>query len=787
MKRYLTGLLLFVFATACHTTAPVETSKKELNIKERYRLAQSYYYISNGGLVAESNLESPVWLNDTNAFIYRYYPKNKSMRYMWIDPDKKIKKELFDHKRLAEGLGTLLKKKIEHNWLPIGTVRLNKGNESFTFVYEKRKYRCNWTSYVCSEVIEKKIAAVKVPAALGHNSPDNKWVVYDKDYNLFLRNLKTGTEKQLTTNGSVEFQYGGWNVSPKDKMAEHDNDLHYWSFGQWSPDSTKFVTYTADFRGVPKTTLTQSCPKDGSKQHVYDGYFIYAGQENVIDLTYHIVDVKTAKLTKLDLPPQPLINFGVPYGRAIWLPSSKSFYMATQNRGRTKVDLLKFDSVTGKSSSALELTSTTSIPEQLGWYHFINEMKGCLRLTENDGWAHIYNFDLTKPGKPKQLTNGEWAVSKIIKLDHKKQTIFFMAGGRENERDPYLQHLYRVNFDGTGFKLLTPENADHTITFLPSGKYFLDTYSRTDLPGKTVLRSTEGEFIHTLLVADDSKLRKRGYIYPETFTAKGRDGKTDIYGTVYRPNNFDPSKKYPIIESIYPGPHNFTAEKKFTAWYSREISLAQLGFIVVQIDGMGSWGRSKAFRDVTYKNLKDAGFPDRIAWVKALAKKYPYIDISRVGITGHSAGGYASVRAMLDYPDFYKVCVSSAGNHDHTLGGFAGWAEMWMGFPYGVHYKKNSNVTDAHKLKGRLLLMHGETDENVLPTTTLRLANALNKAGKHYQMIYIPNNNHAFEEHIWTRHRWNFFVRHLLGEEPPLHYDLNQKIKIEEKPTQAPK
>ncbi len=750
-------------------------SHKPMSVEEAYHQAKTFTSPNNNGLVSETKLWNLKLYPNSDSFSFDYYPQNAYRQHMFFDGKTGTFEPMFDHPALANALKKISNKKIDSKWLKIDKPML--AGDNVTFTYEKKQYKFSRTNRSLEEVNEVE-KSEKDPNDLsqysGWPSPDYKWEIIQKDYNLFLLNRETKDETQLTFDGEKDFAYGLTNESPADKIKHDKDQIGYWPYVQWSPDSTKFATYKADMRKMPITVFTLSSPKDGSVQKSYTGKFVYGGQKEAMKVTRYIFDINSKKSTKVNLPTEDSTNWGVA-SMVHWLKDSSAFYLRVQNRGRTRIDLVKVDSQTGEPQTLIEQTSNTGIPEQLGYYRFNKNMDKCFLVREDDGWAHIYLHDLNKFTAPFQVTRGEWAVKKIIRVDEEKQQIYFIATGKEPNVNPYLSYAYRVNFDGSNLILLTPEHGDHSITFTANGNYIIDTYSLVNDPGKTFLKTTDGKVVKQLLDGACVKLLAKGFTLPENFVAKGRDGKTDIWGTVFRPANFDADKKYPVIESIYPGPHNSWANTNFSAYFSREISLAQLGFIVVKINGMGSANRSKAFRDVSYRNLKDAGFPDRIAWMKALAKKYPYIDLDRVGITGHSAGGYASVRAMLDYPDFYKVCVSSAGNHDNRLGGSAGWAEVWMGFPENEGYNRCSNITDAHKLEGELLLMHGEIDDNVPVTTTMRLASELNKHGKKYRMLIAPNQTHELDEFYWKRARWDFFVEHLLGQEPPRNY----KFKLE--------
>jgi dipeptidyl aminopeptidase/acylaminoacyl peptidase len=366
-------------------------------------------------------------------------------------------------------------------------------------------------------------------------------------------------------------------------------------------------------------------------------------------------------------------------------------------------------------------------------------------------------------------------VRAVVHVDEKARQVYFLASGREQGEDPYLTHLYVVNFDGTRLRLLTPENANHTVAISPNGKFFVDNYSRPDLPGASVLRNcADGQVVLPLEQTDAELLLKTGWKFPESFQGKGRDGKTDIYGLIWRPSNLDPAKKHPVIEQIYTGPQGFFVPKTFAAHRSPAQAVAELGFIVVMIDGMGTAGRSKAFHNFSYKNLGDGGIDDHIALLRQMAARYPYMDLSRVGIYGTSAGGYDAAHAMLTHPDFYQVGVSISGNHDQRLDK-AWWNELWMGYPVGENYREQSNITLAPKLEGKLLLVHGDLDDNVNVSETLQFVNALIKANKDFDLLIVPNQYHGEGNSTYLiRRRWDYFVRHLLGVTPPKDYEIKR-------------
>ncbi|MEO7456372.1 MAG: prolyl oligopeptidase family serine peptidase, partial [Gemmatimonadaceae bacterium] len=391
--------------------------------------------------------------------------------------------------------------------------------------------------------------------------------------------------------------------------------------------------------------------------------------------------------------------------------------------------------------------------------------KEVIWMSERDGWNHLYLYDGVTGNVKRQITRGTWVVRGVDKVDTIARQVYFRASGM-NEGDPYFVDAYRIGIDGTGLTRLSQGDGTHTITYSPDMQYFIDSWSRVDAPGMTELRRTsDHSLVMPLERGDASALLATGWKAPEVFVAKARDGKSDIWGVVIRPSNYDPAKKYPVVENIYAGPHGSFVPKTFSSQLGMQAT-AELGFVVVQVDGMGTSNRSKAFHDVAWKNLGDAGFPDRILWMKALAAKYPSVDISRVGIYGTSAGGQSSTGALLFHPEFYKVAVSAAGSHDNRMDKIW-WNEQWMGWPIGPEYAAASNVDNAWRLQGKLLLIVGEMDRNVDPSTTLQVVNALIKARKTFDLLVIPGADHTSGGDYGDRKRWDFFVHHLLGVEPP--------------------
>jgi dipeptidyl aminopeptidase/acylaminoacyl peptidase len=461
--------------------------------------------------------------------------------------------------------------------------------------------------------------------------------------------------------------------------------------------------------------------------------------------------------------------FSNPYAmsRLVWREDSRAVTFEYNQRGHQVFRVVEIDAATGRPRAVVsEETPTYFCYYDKKYRYDVNDGREVVWMSERDGWNHLYLYDGATGRVKNQITRGEWVVRDVDRVDEAKRQIWFRASGMSPGKDPYLQHQYRINFDGTGLTPLTTADADHTVSFSPDMAYYVDTYSRVDLPTVSELRRAgDGSLVMELERADVADLRKIGWRAPEVFSAVGRDGKTDIWGIIIRPTNFDPARRYPVIENIYAGPHSAFVPKTFSTQAGMN-ALAELGFIVVQIDGMGTSNRSKAFHDVSWKNIKDAGFPDRILWHKAVAAKYPYYDISRVGIYGTSAGGQNSTGALLFHPEFYKVAVSAVGCHDNRMDKIS-WNEQFMGWPVGPEYAASSNVEHAHRLQGRLLLVVGELDTNVDPASTYQVVNALIKANKDVDLLTLPGAGHGPGGAYGTRKRNDYFVHHLLGLEPP--------------------
>ncbi|VTR28970.1 S9 family peptidase [Sphingobacterium thalpophilum] len=577
------------------------------------------------------------------------------------------------------------------------------------------------------------------------DSPDKVYTAYIKNSNVYVsRKGDAKTEKQLTFDGSPGEYY----------MARI----------QWSADSKKIAVSKVRKAEVRQLTLLESSPVDQLQPKLQTRDYVKPG--DALPQYYPaIIWVEDGKIFPVD-PMRVANQFTL--SELAWRPDNNSITFEYNQRGHQRYDIMALSAVDGKTSVVISETSPTFIDYSSKKYrHDLQETKEIIWASERDGWNHLYLFDGTTGKLKKQITKGQWVVRKVVHVDEAKRKIIFEASGMKEGEDPYLIRYYSIGLDGNGLKELTPELANHQATFNGDYSLFVDVYSTVNQAPTSVLRdAADGRILMELERTDISELESTGWKAPEVFSAVGRDGKTDIWGIIVRPRNFDPNKKYPVIEYIYAGPHSSFVPKSFSANPSGMYELAELGFVVVQIDGMGTSNRSKAFHDVAWKNLKDAGFPDRIAWIKAAASRYPYMDIQQVGIYGTSAGGQSSTAALLFHPDFYKVAVSSCGCHDNRMDKIW-WNEQWMGWPIGPEYAACSNTENAYRLEGKLMLIVGELDDNVDPASTYQLVNQLIKHGKDHEFIMVPGMGHSSGGDFGEKKRRDFFVKHLLGVNPP--------------------
>jgi dipeptidyl aminopeptidase/acylaminoacyl peptidase len=735
----------------------------------------------------------PNWIGESDRFWYRRTARDGAS-FVVVDPAAGERRPAFDHVRLAAALSLSTGTPQTHAQLSFETFNFADAEAAIEFEAAGRRWRCNLASYECTEIEREEKPETEV------RSPDGKWAAFVRKHNLFLREIASGDERQLTTDGAEYYAYAARAGSTLSAVTDKVIGRPATPFLQWSPDSARFVTYRLDEREVLDMHLLQSVPTDGSHRPVDHPYRMpLVGDEQVPVGELFVVEAAAGAVTPLQVPPVTRFTRSPFEGRAVWWEGKGArLYALDHERGGRAATLYLVDPATGTAKKVVEergesLVYPHHVPFDNSNIREVGDGEAVLWFSQRDGWGHLYRYDTASGEQRAQLTNGAWTVRETPRVDAAGGWIYFTAGGREAGRDPYFRHLYRIPLDGGEPVLLTPEDADHGITFSPTGAYFLDTYSRVDLPPVSTLRRADGSFVMQLEEADISALTELGWRCPERFSVKARDGVTDIYGVIFRPTNYDPARRYPVLDGIYPGPQTIRTPKAFGGGeggarnFWQDQALAELGFVVINIDGFGTPYRSKAFIDAAYgKNFGEAGgLEDHIVGLRQLAARDRSLDLERVGIYGHSGGGYASARAMLRFPDFFKVAVSSAGNHDQR-GYSADWGERYIGMPEGDNYDDQGNFEIAKNLRGKLLLVHGELDDNVHPGLTLRLADALIAANKDFDLLIIPFTNHGFFDLRWgrkaadrftslshpyfVRKRWDYFVRHLLGAEPPEGY-----------------
>ncbi|MEZ4775609.1 MAG: prolyl oligopeptidase family serine peptidase [Bacteroidia bacterium] len=603
-------------------------------------------------------------------------------------------------------------------------------------------------------------------------SPDGKWLAFARDFNLFVRNTETGEEIALSTAGKKNYEYGatyGW----FDLMeGETENRPQNFSV-QWSYDSKKILTQICDFTRAEKMYLLDWAKPELFRPRLLSYYRGSPGDTTLIYEIPVIFDLEKLTETRIDIKPVP--HF-IPL-RLEWSADGQRLFGGTWERGFKKMDILSVNATDGAVKVLYSEESPTHVDNRMFTMVINEQIQKIFFTSERNGWNQLYAVGIAD-GKLETVTHGEFVIWRIVHTDAEEKMFYFLASGKEKGRNPYFSHLYCVGFDGTGMKLLTKEDAHHEVDFSPDGRYFVDNYSTVGQPTISVLRNARnGKTLMELSKADASDLYRKGWKNPEPFVATGRDGKTEIYGALWKPTNFDPARKYPIIDASYTGPHTQVFPKSFLEGLrNNNQPLAELGFIVVAVDGMGTIGRGRAFSDVSYKNM-GYNLTDHVLAIRQLGKKYSWIDTTRVGIFGHSAGGYDAAHGLLQFPDFYKVGVASSGDHDFRMEK-AWWPEMYMGWPVDSAYHQQSNITMAANLKGKLLIVHGGLDHNVNPSTTFKLAEAFVNAGKDFDMLILPSQEHGYRgnaQDFFTKKRWNYFVTHLLGAEPVWDYETKSR------------
>jgi len=746
-----------------------------------YARAEKFMSYNTGPLVLRAGVR-PTWLAD-GRFWYRVTTENGN-EFFLIDPARGTRGPAFDHAKLAAALSTAAGAKYEAFKLPFQQIDFAADGKTISFTIERRRFSCDVMGNQC-EVAGNgggrenggrggQRGGLGIPSMA--TSPDGKRVAFIRDYNLWVRDAATGKETQLTTDGVKDFGYAtnnaGWTKSDTPVVA-------------WSPDSSKIATFQHDGRGVGEMYLVNT---QVGHPKLEAWKYPLPGDEKIFMIERVIVDVDAAKVIRLKMPADPhrstlcdhIVCGGV-WADVQWSADSNQLAFVSSSRDHKEAKFRVADAATGAVREVLEEKVATFFESgngRVNW-RFLSASNEIIWFSQRDNWGQLYLYDLQTGKLKNQITTGEGNVTQLLRVDEQNRLLYFVGVGKEKGRDPYFRHLYRIGFDGKGLKLLSPEDGDHDITLAPSGQFFTDSYSKPDVPPIANLRDADGKLILTLEKADISRLTATGWKPPQPITVKARDGVTDLYGLLYKPTNLDPNKKYPIINHIYPGPQTGSVGgRSFNAGRADAQAIAELGFIVVEIDGMGTPWRSKKFHEAYFGDMGDNTLPDQITGMKQLAQRYAWIDLDRAGIYGHSGGGYATASAMFRHPDFFKVGVSQAGNHDNREYE-DDWAEKWSGLltrnqDGTSNYDSQANQNFAKNLKGKLLLAHGTMDNNVPPYNTLLVVNELIKANKDFDLILFPNRTHGFgNEPYMTRRRWDYFVRHLLGAEPPKDFELH--------------
>ncbi len=707
---------------------------------------------------------TPHWIAEKNRFWYRKAGM-KGMEFILVDPAQNTFGPAFDHERLAAALTKEAKREVQPTELPFDTFDYTKGGKSISFQVDGTPWTCQIENYECKKAPE--------PAAGQYEeaSPNKEWVAYVKEHDLYLRYAPTGEIVRLTHDGEASWDYATPIPSLRPMIAQGTQDVKQRPAVFWSPDSSKLVTYRMDTRNAGRFTNLQFVPAGQLRPKAFTVVYPLPGE--VLPKANPIIfDVQKSK--RIDVKAASLeVQFQGGPGFE-WFPDSKTIYYEAWERGEKGIELRTVDSETGEQEVAVREKSDRYVDPGQTFFRFLHDSAEVLWSSERDGWNHLYLYDRKTGALKNQVTHGPWVVRQISGIDEKSRRVYFLANGREKDEDPYQTHLYSIGLDGNNLMMLTPANANHSVSLSPDRFCFVDNSSRPDLPGEAVLRNAkDGSEIRVLEQTDASELLKTNWTPPQAFHGKAKDGTTDLYGLIWRPSSFDPAKKYPIIEMVYTGPQAFFVPKTFGAAVRGLQSTAELGFIVVMVDGRGTTGRSRAFHEYSYRNLGGA-FEDHVVMIQQMAAQYSYMDATRVGIFGTSAGAYGAAHAMLVFPDFYKVGVAISGDHDARLDK-AWWNELYQGFPVGPDYAEQSNVTMADRLQGHLLIEHGDIDDNVHVVETMRFADALMKANKDFDMLIVPNMYHGEGGNLYlARRRWDYFVRYLLGVNPPSNFEIHE-------------
>jgi dipeptidyl aminopeptidase/acylaminoacyl peptidase len=706
----------------------------------------------------------PQWIGQTARFWFEKQTR-EGREYMLVDPATGSARPLFDHDGLRAAIAGPMGKPGARKDFKLSGLEVDAKTGVLGFTHLGKTWRYDPATRV--------LTPYAAPTDGSVDSPDGAWSAVVRGGNLFVISKKDGSERQLTTDGTRDAPYATPVMDPKIMMAQGTQYPVVPADIVWSPDSSRIATYQLDQSGARRLALVQSTPPEGAAPRTYDYVYTLPGDAGAAMAKGVFFDVATGKRTDWTLPPEPILYY---YGASsVWSKDGKAVFTRTIARGYKTMQLHRIDAATGAARTLSEDRSDTYLDSWSQFWSYDDKGDRLYWTSDQTGYFQLYGIDPVS-GARQQLTKGDWVTREVAGVADAGGRVLVVGTGREAGRDPYLRNLYAVPRKGGAPKLLTPEPLDHDVSVSPDGRFFVDNMSLINEPTRSVLRRTsDGRIVMELDRADISRFLAAGYKMPEPFETLAADGKTKIYGSIFRPADFDPAKRYPVIEEIYTGPHIIAnSPKSFENALTRRFigSMAQLGSIGVIVDGRGTAGRSRAFQQPAWQNLHAVGLGDHIAAIRAMAAKYPWMDASRVGIYGYSAGGYDAVRALTERPDFYKVGLTAAGVQDNRLDK-AWWNEQWMGSEMGPIWDANSNITWASKLTGKLMIVHGELDDNVPPLNSFRLADALIKANKDFELVILPNIHHSIiQTPYFYRKQWDFFVKELLGKTPPAQYPM---------------
>ncbi len=712
---------------------------------------------------------TPRWL-DGGRFWYRNDVPG-GHEFVMVDPASASKSRAFDHERMAGALSEAQASTAGPLNLPIASLAFTDHDVTLT-LEGGAHFRCDLVEYACTPA-PARLAPVRSDEVV---SPDGRTVVFIRDHDLWARDRETGRETPLTADGTEDFGYGTNNAG----WVRRNRPVV-----KWSPDSRKLATFQHDGRGVGMMYLTRTNvghPElDAWRYPLPEDTVIFRIHRVVLDLDRPAGD----HVVRLDMEPDQHrstcsdhVECGGQLGDLEWSADGSRFVFVSSSRDHKVARVRMADARTGAVRDLFQEVEETFYESWSGW-RFLSSSNEILWFSQREDWGNLFLYDAGTGALKRQVTSGAWNALDIREVDEQGRTVTFMGNERE-PGDPYFEYLYRVGLDDGAVTLLTPDSAHHVVSISPEGDYVVDAYSTPVTPPVTVLRDRDGRVLMTLEEADASALAATGWEPPMPFSVKARDGETDLYGLLFRPLDFDPSRKYPVVNYLYPGPQSGSVgSRAFRASHRDLQSIAELGFVVIELDAMGTPGRSKTFHETYYGNMGDNGLPDQMAGIRQLSERYSWIDLDRVGIFGHSGGGFAAADAIMRYPDFYDVAVSQAGNHDNR-NYEDDWGEKWQGllevYPDGTtNYDNQANQLLAENLKGKLLIAHGTLDDNVPPSNTMLVVDALIAANKDFDLLLMPNRRHGFgNEPYMMRRRWDYFVRHLLGAEPPEGYEIGK-------------